>query len=150
VDLSFLPTLNACLNGLATLLLVVGLWLIKTGKRDAHRNCMISAFGISIIFLICYLVHKAWKASTGQTMHTSYNGEGLAKTFYLLILATHLILAMIVPVFAIMLTRWGLRGQFDKHRKLAKWAWPIWFYVSVTGVVIYLMLYPFNPPLPGN
>ena len=147
MDLSFLPLLNAILNGICTVLLVTGWWLIKTGKTDAHRKTMITAFAVSSLFLTCYLTHKIWKASTGQGLHTSYNEQGILKILYLTILITHLILAMIVPVLAIILIRLGLKGNFKLHKRIGKIALPIWLYVSVTGVVIYLMLYPFNPPI---
>jgi len=146
MDLSFLPLLNAILNSICTALLVTGWWLIKTGKKDAHRKTMISAFGVSCLFLACYLTHKIWKAIAGDGLHTSYNEEGTLKTLYLVILLTHLVLAMIVPVLAIILIRLGLKGNFKLHKRIGKFALPIWLYVSVTGVVIYLMLYPFNPP----
>lgn len=145
MDLSFLPAVNASLNAVATALLVAGFVFIKQKRITAHRNCMISAFGVSIVFLALYLLHKMWKASSGQAMHTSYNGEGLAKAAYLLILLTHLVLAMIVPVLAIWMIRLGLKRDDARHRRVGRWALPIWLYVSVTGVVIYLMLYPFNP-----
>lgn len=141
LDLAFLPTLNAALNGLATLLLLAGYVLIRAGKRDAHKRCMLGAFATSVIFLGCYLLHKAWKASVGDTLHTTFAGQGAARAIYLVILLTHLVLAMAVPVLAVLLIRWGLTRQWEKHKRLARWAWPVWLYVSVTGVVIYLMLY---------
>jgi uncharacterized membrane protein YozB (DUF420 family) len=148
MDLSFLPLVNAILNGIAGILLVIGWWLIKHGHRDAHRKTMITAFGVSSLFLVCYVAHKIWKAVVGHGLHTSFNGTGMIKVAYLLMLLSHVILAMTVPVFAVFLIQKGLKGQFEQHRKLAKIALPIWLYVSVTGVLVYLMLYPFNPPLP--
>ena len=141
-----LPATNAALNALAASLLVVGLVLIKQRRIHAHRNCMISAFAVSMLFLVLYLLHKFWKASTGRDMHTSFNREGLAKALYLVILFTHLTLAISVPVLAVWLIRLGLKRRDGAHRRLAKVAFPIWIYVSVTGVLIYFMLYHWNPP----
>jgi uncharacterized membrane protein YozB (DUF420 family) len=144
VDLSFLPAVNATLNGVATLLLIRGRWLVRRGRIDAHRRSMLAAFGVSSLFLLFYVAHKVWR----DFEHTPFNGEGAAQVFYLAVLATHLILAMAVPFLAIALIWLGLQGRIDRHRRLARIAWPIWVYVSITGVVIYLMLYQLNPP-PG-
>ena len=145
MDLSFMPTVNAGLNALAAMLLIVGLYLIRQRRITAHRNVMMSAFGISIVFLIGYVAHKAWKASTGADLHTTYDAEGAARIAYLIILFTHLVLAMIVPFLAVALIALGLKKRYQAHRRIARYAWPMWMYVSVTGVVIYLMLYHFNP-----
>lgn len=145
MDLSFLPLLNAILNGLSAVLLVTGWFFVKKGNTDAHRKAMISAFAMSSLFLICYVLHKVWKATTGMGLHTSYNGDGAMKTLYLSILLTHLLLAITVPVFAIIMIRLGLQGKNERHKRIGKIALPIWLYVSITGVVIYLMLYPLNP-----
>lgn len=141
---ALLPTINAALNGVATCLLVWGRLLIRQGRIDAHRRVMLSAFGVSTLFLLLYVIHKVGRGFESL----SYNATGAAKGIYLAILFTHLTLAMAVPVLAILLVRFGLTDQRERHRRLARWAWPIWFYVSITGVVIYLMLYPFNPAAP--
>ena len=141
MDLSFLPTVNASLNAVATVLLVVGRRLIQQGRIDAHRRTMLSAFGVSALFLVLYVAHKASRNFENTTFHA----EGAAKAAYLLLLFTHVTLAMAVPVLAIALIRFGLRGSIDRHRRLARWAWPIWMYVSVTGVVVYVLLYHLNP-----
>ena len=141
MDLSFLPAVNATLNGLATLLLVVGRILIHEKRIDAHRRVMISAFGVSAIFLALYVLHKVSRGFESLT----YNATGALKLTYLAILFTHLTLAMTVPVLAILLLRFGLTGRIASHRRLARVAWPVWIYVSVTGVVIYVMLYQLNP-----
>jgi len=141
MDLSFLPAVNASLNGLATVLLVVGRGLARRGRVEAHRRVMVSAFGVSSLFLVFYLAHKAWRGFE----HTPYHGTGGARVAYLSILGTHLVLAMAVPVLAILLIRLGLADQRDAHRRLARWAWPVWLYVSVTGIVIYVLLYHANP-----
>ena len=145
MDLSFLPLLNAILNGLCAVLLTTGWFFVKSGNTDAHRKTMISAFAMSSLFLACYVLHKVWKATTGLGLHTNYNGVGGMKTLYLSILLTHLLLAITVPVFAIIMIRLGLKGKNELHKRIGKIALPIWMYVSVTGVIIYLMLYPFNP-----
>ncbi len=144
MDLSFLPTVNASLNTAATVLLTTGLVFIRKKRVDAHRRSMIAAFGISCLFLTLYVIHKVWRGFE----HTPFNGEGAAKLAYLLILFSHLVLAMTVPVLAIAMIRLGLRGRLDAHRCLAKLAWPVWLYVSVTGVVIYVMLYHLTPSAP--
>ena len=141
MDLSFLPTVNASLNLLASAFLVRGRLLIRRGAIDAHRRHMLAAFGASCLFLISYLIHKGSRGFE----NTSYPGTGPLRVFYLGVLFSHLSLCMAVPVMAIRLIVLGLRGELPKHRRLARWAWPIWLYVSVTGVIIYLMLYPLAP-----
>lgn len=145
MDLSFLPTLNAGLNALAATLLVVGLVLIRRGRVRAHRNAMVGAFAVSSLFLIGYVGHKLWRTGAGGELHTTYNAEGLAQVVYLVILVTHLVLAMAVPVLAVALLVLGFKRRDRWHRRVGRVSWPIWMYVSLTGVVIYLMLYHFNP-----
>jgi len=144
-DLSFLPLLNAVLNSIALVLLIAGLVLIRRKRIAAHRAVMLSAFAVSTAFLVLYVLHKTWRGAVGEDLNSTYHGEGLLRTAYLVILLTHVVLAMTVPVFAIALIVLGLKRRDATHRKVARWGWPIWVYVSVTGVVIYLMLYPFNP-----
>jgi len=141
VDLSFLPAVNAGLNLVATALLVLGRIWIRQGRVETHRRTMLAAFAVSALFLALYLVHKASRGFES----THYNGEGVARALYFAILFSHLTLAMAVPVLAILLVRLGLSGRIERHRRLAVIAWPIWLYVSITGVVIYGMLYVFNP-----
>jgi uncharacterized membrane protein YozB (DUF420 family) len=141
VDFSFLPAVNAGLNLVATALLVLGRVRIRQGRVEAHRRTMLAAFAVSTLFLTLYLVHKASRGFES----TPYHGEGVARVFYFAILFSHLTLAMAVPVLAIVLVRLGLSGRIERHRRLAVVAWPIWLYVSITGVVIYALLYPFNP-----
>ncbi len=135
MDLGFLPTVNAALNGVATVLLIVGRVLVHRGRIEAHRRTMIAAFGVSSVFLLFYVLHK-WSKNFENTVY-----EGEYRGVYLAILGTHLVLAMAVPVMAIRLLVLGTRGDLPRHRRLARIAWPIWIYVSVTGVVIYAMLY---------
>ena len=143
MDLSFLPAVNAGLNAVAALLLLLGLLLIRRRKIDAHRRTMLGAFSVSSLFLVCYIAHKASRGFENTTFHA----EGAAKIAYLALLFSHVTLAMAVPVLAITLIALGLRGRIARHRRLARIAWPIWMYVSVTGVVIYTLLYHVNPTL---
>ena len=141
MDLSFLPALNATLNALAMVLLIAGRALARRGRIVAHRRVMIGAFAVSSLFLVLYVAHKAWRGFE----HTPYHGTGFARTAYLAILASHVTLAMAVPFLAIALIRLGLADRRSAHRRLARWAWPVWLYVSITGVVIYVLLYHANP-----
>jgi uncharacterized membrane protein YozB (DUF420 family) len=141
VDLSFLPLVNASLNLVATGLLIAGFVLIHRGQRDAHRRVMKAAFAVSSLFLVLYVLHK-WSRGFENT---TYHAEGLVRGLYLGLLFSHVLLAITVPVFAIALIRMGSGQRYASHRKLARVAWPIWMYVSVTGVVIYVLLYHLNP-----
>lgn len=146
MDFSVLPPINAALNATATVLLVIGRRLALRGEVERHKRVMLSAFAVSSLFLVLYVGHKVSK----NFENTTFNAEGWAKSAYLLLLGSHVLLAMSVPVFAIVLIRLGLADDRSRHRKLARIAWPIWIYVSVTGVLIYLLLYPLNPaPLPA-
>lgn len=136
-----LPSINAVLNTLATVLLVTGYLLIQSGKKLAHKRVMLSAFVTSVLFLAFYLTyHFALKHYTGVSSKP-FQGEGIIRPIYFTILITHVILAAIVPVLAMMTIYRGLKGQWVKHRKIAKVTFPIWLYVSLTGVIIYGMLY---------
>ena len=130
-----LPAVNASLNATSTVLLLTGYTLIRQGKRELHRKVMLSAFGVSVLFLICYVIYHA------QVGSVKFQGQGWLRPVYFTILITHVMLAATVPVFAIMTLRRALRGEFAKHRKLARITYPIWLYVSITGVIVYLMLY---------
>jgi len=132
-----LPAVNATLNGAATVLLLTGYTLIRQRRPEAHRRVMLLAFAVSIAFLICYLVYHA------QVGSVRYQKTGPIRVAYFSILITHTTLAATVPVLAIVTLRRSLRGEFARHRKIARWTFPIWLYVSVTGVVVYLMLYRF-------
>ena len=143
-DLSFLPAVNASLNFLATILLLAGLVLIKQKKIALHRAVMITAFVVSCVFLILYLVHKAWRLVQFSALHTEFHGPLPVVIAYRVMLLTHVLLAMSIPFFAIRLILLGLADQREKHKKLARIAFPIWLYVSITGVIIYFMLYHFN------
>jgi uncharacterized membrane protein YozB (DUF420 family) len=141
VELACLPAVNASLNALAVSLLLRGRSLARQHRIEAHRRTMLAAFGVSSVFLAFYLLHKSSRGFENTTL----NVAGAAKLAYLVLLFTHVTLAATVPVLAILLIRLGLKGRFDAHRRLARVAWPIWMYVSVTGVVIYFLLYHLNP-----
>jgi uncharacterized membrane protein YozB (DUF420 family) len=140
-DLSFLPAVNASLNAVAATLLLIGRPLGRRREVERHRLVMSSAFGVSTLFLVLYVAHKASRGFENTTLHV----EGVAKVGYLVLLATHVPLAALVPVLAICLIWLGVRGRTDAHRRLARIAWPVWMYVSVTGVAIYVILYHLNP-----
>ena len=130
-----LPTLNAALNTLSAVFICAGYLFIRNNNRDAHRRCMVAALACSALFLISYLVYHFQVGSVG------FKGQGWIRPVYFAILITHTILAAaVVPLVLITLIR-ALRERFDSHRRIARWTFPIWLYVSVTGVVIYLMLY---------
>ncbi len=136
-----LPTVNAGLNGLATVLLLTGFVLIKRGRREAHRRVMLSAFGTSIVFLVCYLTyHLALRHYTGES-GKKFGGVGVIRPIYFVILITHVVLAAAVPVLASMTIWRAWRQNWEGHRRLARVTFPIWVYVSVTGVIIYALLY---------
>jgi len=149
MDLSFLPAVNATLNGMAGVLIVIGIVLIKQKKIDAHRRVMLAAFVTSSLFLVSYVTHYIWRASVQGGMHTKFNGEGILKAIYYPMLISHILLAVTVPVLAIWAIRLGLKRQDAKHRRVVRYTVPIWLYVSVTGVLIYVMLYHLNPESSG-
>ena len=132
---SVLPSVNALLNATAALLLIWGYRLVRRKQIDTHRKVMLTAFGVSCAFLLCYLMYHF------QVGSVRFQKTGLIRTAYLSILATHTVLAAVVPVLAIITLRRGLAARFDRHRRIARWTFPIWLYVSVTGVIVYLMLY---------
>jgi uncharacterized membrane protein YozB (DUF420 family) len=134
--ISLLPTINATLNALSAVLLVWGYLLIRRKQIDWHRRVMKTAFATSCLFLVCYLVYHA------QVGSVPFHHEGtMLRSVYRGILLTHTVLAATVPVLAIITLRRGLAGKYDRHRKIARWTLPVWLYVSVTGVVVYVMLY---------
>lgn len=136
-DYSMFPKINATLNGTSAVLLVTGRVLIARGKVAAHRLVMLAAFVASSLFLVSYLYYH-WPGHGGIVY---FRGTGWTRLLYFTILTSHTILAIvIVPMVLITLTR-GLREQFDRHRAIARWTFPIWLYVSLTGVIVYFMLF---------
>ena len=135
----FLPLFNACVNGGVFLILISALVAIKKGKRQLHMKLMYSALILSVIFLISYVLHHA----THDTV--SYGGEGLLRYFYYFILITHIVLAIaIVPMVLISFSR-ALNEEFSRHKRIARITMPLWLYVSLTGVIVYLMISPYYP-----
>lgn len=142
-SVSQLPTVNALLNSLATVLLIWGYVLIKQRREQAHKRMMLSAFGVSAAFLVCYVIYHL------QAGHVAFGGPPGVRTVYFAILISHIILAALVPVLALVTIYLGLKDRRVAHRRIARWTLPIWLYVSVTGVVIYIMLYHLYPASPG-
>lgn len=134
------PTINAALNGVAGVLLVAGYVAIRRRRETLHRAIMLSALCVSIVFLAFYLYYHL-VILQGQSVR--FQGEGWSRPAYLAILISHTALAPIVAILALVTTYLGLRDRRDRHRKLARWTWPLWLYVSLTGVIVYLMLYHF-------
>jgi uncharacterized membrane protein YozB (DUF420 family) len=136
-----IPALNAALNALATLLMTAGFLFIKTGRREAHRAAMLGAGAVSAVFLVGYVAHKILV----QGVHTPFGGEGAIRTVYFVMLITHIILAMAIA-WLVPRTFWlALKGDYDRHKAWARWTYPIWYYVSVTGVLVYFFLYQWWP-----
>ena len=145
MSLTDLPAVNACLNGLSAIFLSAGYYFIRRKDQVAHRNCMIAAFVTSTLFLACYPTYHCYLAYHLHRGPTPFNGPGWMRPIYLGILLTHTVLAaLIVPLALITLWR-ALRQRFEMHKRIARWTWPCWMYVSVTGVVIYLLLYQVFP-----
>jgi uncharacterized membrane protein YozB (DUF420 family) len=136
VQISDLPAVNASLNALSAIFLTAGYVLIRLGRPTLHKRCMLSAVVTSTLFLTSYLIYHY---SIGGSK--PFTGQGYMRTIYFLILIPHVILAFFVLPLALVTTTRGLRSQFDRHVRVARWTLPVWMYVSVTGVVVYLMLY---------
>jgi uncharacterized membrane protein YozB (DUF420 family) len=135
MSVSDLPTLNASLNALCTVLLLVAYAHIRAGRIEEHRKFMLSAFATSVVFLISYVIYHA------QVGSKPFPGTGLLRTVYFAVLIPHVILAAAVVPLALITLRRGLRRDDTRHRAIARWTLPIWLFVSVTGVIVYLMLY---------
>ncbi|QDT38567.1 DUF420 domain-containing protein [Stratiformator vulcanicus] len=141
-----LPAINAALNSLATLCLAAAFIAIKKKRVHLHRNLMLTAFGISIAFLACYLTyHEGLRQYTGEAGR-AFTGQGIIRPIYFTILISHIILAVTVPVLAIAAIYQAWRKNWSAHKSVVKYAFPVWMYVSVTGVVIYFMLYHWVGP----
>ena len=136
---SFLPHLNATLNASSFILLICGYYFIRRGNILAHRRCQLSALAASVAFLISYVVYHLHHRTT------LFAGQGIIRPIYLTILTTHVVLAILIVPLVIVTLRRALRGDFLRHRSLARWTLPLWLYVSVTGVIVYLMLYHLYP-----
>lgn len=130
-----LPAVNATLNAISGVLLLIGFLLIRSGQRDRHRALMLAAFATSSLFLVCYVIYHA------QVGSVRFTRQGVVRPIYFTILITHVTLAAAVLPMAILTLTRGLNGRFRQHRAIARWTFPIWLYVSVTGVLVYVLLY---------
>ena len=135
IEIADLPTVNASLNALATVLLATGWVLISQGKVEQHRRCMLAAFATSSLFLASYLVYHFNVGSI------AFTGQGPLRILYFTILISHIVLAIVILPMALITLARALRTQFDAHRRIARWTLPLWLYVSITGVIVYIMLY---------
>ena len=154
-----IPAINAALNAVATVLIVLAFVQIKSAQRShdpsirsekimTHRRLMLSAGMVSAVFLVGYVTHKVLKgamAGPGEALHTEFGGEGAIRTFYRVMLFSHIILAASIAYLVPKTFRLALSGQIERHRAWAKWTYPIWLYVSVTGVLVYFFLYRWWP-----
>jgi putative membrane protein len=148
VSINDIPAFNAGLNGLATLLITAGFIYIKLGRKEAHRACMFSAGVVSAVFLVGYLTHKALKGATagaGEAVHTQFGGEGAIRTVYYAMLISHILLAIAIAYLVPKTFALAFKGDFERHKKWAKVVFPIWYYVSITGVLVYFFLYQWWP-----
>lgn len=136
-DKTIFPAINASLNSMVSILLLLALWFIKNKNIAAHKLCTLTATALSVLFLLSYVFYHNIADST------KYGGEGALRGIYFFILLTHIFLAAAVFPFILMTLYRALTDQFEKHRKIAKYTWYVWFYVSVTGVLVYLMIKPY-------
>jgi putative membrane protein len=134
-----LPVINAAFNGLTAVCLLAGFWAIKSGRRDLHRALMLSAFACGAIFLVGYLLH------TFTSGNTRFPGQGGWRRAYLALLFSHMLLAVVVLPLILRTLYLAWFGHYDRHRRIAIWTWPVWVYVSVTGVLVYVMLFRLPP-----
>ena len=139
MDLTFLPHLNALLNASSGALLAAGYYFIRRGRVTAHLRCMTAAVAVSLVFLTSYLVYHYNHGST------RFQGRGLVRPLYFSILLSHTVLAVVIVPLVIVTLRRAWRGDFGRHSRVARWTLPLWFYVSVTGVAVYLLLYQLYP-----
>ena len=136
-DVHLFAQLNALINSAVAILLIVALWAVKTGKYETHKKIMLTAMVLSILFLVSYICHHLFAGDT------KFGGEGTAKVIYYIILGTHIPLAGLILPFILFTAYRGLIGEYEKHKKLARITWPIWLYVAITGVAVYLMISPY-------
>jgi uncharacterized membrane protein YozB (DUF420 family) len=137
---SILPHLNATLNATSGVLLLAGFYFISRRRVTAHLTCMIAALVVSMLFLVSYVVYHYNYGSI------KFTGEGAARAVYFFVLITHVVLAAVIVPLVIITLRRALRGDYARHRRIARWTFPLWLYVSVTGVIVYVMLYQMYAP----
>jgi putative membrane protein len=135
MNVTDLPALNACLNAASTVFLVLGYVLIRRQRITGHRRCMLAACGTSILFLVSYITYHIY---AGRTVFVN---PAWFRPIYLVILLTHTVLAMVIAPMILVTLTLAFKGHWDQHKRIARWTWPIWMYVSVTGVIIYWLLY---------
>ena len=143
--LSIFPHLNAVLNGLSGIFLLCGFYFILRKRVSGHRFCMVAAVTVSTLFLISYVAYHSLRTYYFGLGATKFTGQGVVRPIYFTILTSHTILAVLITPFVLMTLRRALKGNFDSHKKLARIVFPIWLYVSVTGVIVYLLLYQIYP-----
>ena len=144
--LKIFPHLNAALNATSGVFLIAGFYFIRNREIPKHRFCMLTACCVSALFLVCYLTHHSIRTYYFGLGPTKFTAEGIIGPIYRTILLTHTILATVITPF-VLVTLWrALKGRFEMHKKLARWVFPIWLYVSITGVIVYLLLYQLFPP----
>jgi len=141
MDVQDIPALNAALNGLATVLMTLGFVFIKSGNWRAHRASMLAAGAVSAVFLVGYVTHKVLV----RGVHTAFGGEGFIRGVYYAMLISHILLAMSIAYLVPRTFLLALRGEYERHRAWARWTFPIWYYVSITGVLVYFFLYRWWP-----
>lgn len=141
MSVSAIPALNASLNALATVLITLGFIFIKRGRREAHRATMLAAGAVSAVFLIGYVTHKVLV----RGVHTPFGGDGAIRGIYYGMLISHIVLAMAIAYLVPRTFLLALRGDYERHRRWARFTYPIWYYVSVTGVLVYFFLYRWWP-----
>ena len=149
MQLQDLPLINAILNSCSALLLLAGYVAIKRDQKERHKRCMVSALITSTLFLTCYVIYHVGMQRVYGSAHTRFVDPAWFRPWYLALLASHLLLAIAIVPMVLMTVYHAIRGNFEKHRKIARWTWPCWMYVSVTGVVIYLRLYRIFPQTPA-
>ncbi len=143
--LQIFPHLNATLNALSSVLLLLGLYFILSKQVHRHRFCMLSACALSAVFLLSYITYHALRTYYYGLGPTKFTGEGIIRPIYFTILTSHTILATAIGPFVIMTLRRALKGRYDAHKRIARLVYPVWLYVSTTGVVVYVMLYQIYP-----
>lgn len=141
MSVSDVPAINALLNATATVLICAGYVFIRRNRQEAHRACMMAALITSCLFLVGYVGHKI----AVHGVHTPFGGAGAIRTIYYTMLATHVVLAMVIVPLVLITFRFAARGHFERHKRWARWTLPLWLYVSVTGVLVYLFLYRWFP-----
>ena len=149
MQLQDLPLINAILNSCSALLLLAGYVAIKRDQKERHKRCMVLALITSTLFLTCYVIYHVGMQRVYGSAHTRFVDPAWFRPWYLALLASHLFLAIAIVPMVLMTVYHAIRGNFEKHRKIARWTWPCWMYVSVTGVVIYLLLYRIFPQTPA-